>query len=109
MASGLRSTPRPIGKVIRIEKCAEAGICSAGSIRAGALTEHASNRWALVMNVKWPGRKIWRQYSIYGELLCFLLAWVVGLAVVFVGPGRDDSSPRSNVAASNDYQDAISY
>ena len=53
------------------------------------------------MNMKWPGQKIWRQYPIYGELLCFLLAWIIGLVVVFTSHGRSDLVQGSNVAATD--------
>jgi len=53
------------------------------------------------MSVKWQGQFFLRQYSIYGELLCFLLAWIVGLAVLFAGHGRNDLVLGSNVAATD--------
>ena len=46
-------------------------------------------------------RIISRQLITYGELLCFLLAWIVGLVVVFAD-GRDGNLvPGNNLAATN--------
>ena len=46
-------------------------------------------------------RMISRQFVTYGELLCFLLAWVVGLVVVFADGGVAKLVPGNNLAATN--------
>jgi len=46
-------------------------------------------------------RMISRQFVAYGELLCFLLAWVVGLVVVFADGEVARLVPSNNLAATN--------
>jgi|GEM_PF-5061004 len=46
-------------------------------------------------------RMISRQFIAYGELLCFLLAWVVGLVVVFADGEVTKLVPGNNLAATN--------
>ena len=59
------------------------------------MTEHASIQLGLSM------RMISRQFVAYGELLCFLLAWFVGLVVVFADGGVAKLVPGNNLAATN--------
>ncbi len=46
-------------------------------------------------------RIISRQFVTYGELLCFLLAWIVGLVVVFADGRVAELVPGNNLAATN--------
>jgi len=46
-------------------------------------------------------RMISRQFITYGELLCFLLAWCVGLALLIADGGVSKMVPGNNLAATN--------
>jgi hypothetical protein len=46
-------------------------------------------------------RMISRQFITYGELLCFLLVWLVGLVLVFADGGVSKLVPGNNLAATN--------
>lgn len=60
-----------------------------------AVTERAS------IQLGFPMRMISRQFITYGELLCFLLAWFVGLVLVFADGGVSKLVPGNNLAATN--------
>ncbi len=42
-----------------------------------------------------------RQFITYGELLCFLAVWTIGLIVIFGGRNNRDSLADGEVAANN--------
>jgi hypothetical protein len=48
-------------------------------------------------------RQDWREYSGFGELLCLVLAWTVGLGAVWVDyVTRDSKTSSANVAVSGE-------
>jgi hypothetical protein len=59
------------------------------------LTERAS------IYLGFPMRMISRQFITYGELLCFLLVWLVGLVLVFADGGVSKLVTGNNLAATN--------
>jgi hypothetical protein len=55
-------------------------------------------------------RQDWREYSGFGELLCLVLAWTVGLGAVWVDyVTRDSKTSSANVAVSGERRASGAY
>ena len=55
-------------------------------------------------------RYYWREFSGFGELLCLVLAWTVGLAAMWSDySGRDKNDSADRVAVSGERRDAGAY
>ena len=42
-----------------------------------------------------------RQFITYGELLCFLAVWAIGLTVIFANRSHQDQMPDGELAANS--------
>jgi hypothetical protein len=55
-------------------------------------------------------RQDWREYSGFGELLCLVLAWTVGLGAVWIDYAtRDNKSGAAKVAVSGESRGLNAY
>jgi hypothetical protein len=55
-------------------------------------------------------RQEFREYSGFGELLCLVLAWTVGIAAVWTDyAGRDTNAAGEKVAVSGENRSTTSY
>ena len=55
-------------------------------------------------------RQSWREFSGFGELLCLVLAWTVGLGAVWIDyAGRDQNSSANKVAVKNERRTTSAY
>ena len=46
-------------------------------------------------------QRLSQKFITWGELLCFLAVWTIGLVVVFADHGRSTLSQRDDVASTN--------
>jgi hypothetical protein len=55
-------------------------------------------------------RQDWREFSGFGELLCLVLAWTVGVAAMWADHANHGKSPSAdNVAASAEHRASTAY
>lgn len=55
-------------------------------------------------------RQDWREFSGFGELLCLVLAWTVGLGAVWIDyAARDQKSSANKVAVSGERRGSSAY
>ena len=55
-------------------------------------------------------RQSWREFSGFGELLCLVLAWTVGLGAVWIDyAARDQKSSANKVAANGERRTTSAY
>ncbi len=55
-------------------------------------------------------RQDWREFSGFGELLCLVLAWTVGIAAVWADHARRAKNDTGdNVAVSGEHRNATAY
>lgn len=55
-------------------------------------------------------RQDWREFSGFGELLCLVLAWTVGLGAVWIDYAtRDSKTSATKVAVSGDRRPSGAY
>jgi hypothetical protein len=55
-------------------------------------------------------RQDWREFSGFGELLCLVLAWTVGVAAMWADHARGPKNPSGeNVVASGEHHGTTAY